>query len=95
MCMIRRNNNCQEKSCRSANLSTTQSQMDPGSNPGHCGEKPANNHLTYGTVFTVHKDTHQGTFLKSYSDIPPPPENPWQACPNFRLGDDATYQSTR
>jgi hypothetical protein len=39
------------KTCSSATLSTTKpTWTDPGSNPGLCGERPATNRLSHGTV---------------------------------------------
>jgi hypothetical protein len=39
------------KTCPSATLSTTNpTWIDPGSNPGLCGERPATNRLSHGTA---------------------------------------------
>jgi hypothetical protein len=44
-----------EKTCPSATLSTTNPTWpDLGSNPGRSGEKPATNHLSYGTAHLFH-----------------------------------------
>jgi hypothetical protein len=45
------NRSTRGKTCPSATLSTTTSTwLDPGSNPGLCGERPATNRLSHGTA---------------------------------------------
>jgi hypothetical protein len=44
-----------EKTCPSATLSTTNpTWLDPGSNPGRRGGKPATNRLSYGAATYIH-----------------------------------------
>jgi hypothetical protein len=61
--------------------------MDPGSNPGHRGKTLANNHLDYGTIFTVHKDTHRGTYSGIF------PQKTHEKL--VRISDSETLQRTR
>jgi hypothetical protein len=45
------NQTAQRKTCLSVTLSTTNpTWTDLSTNPGLCGEKPATNHLSYGTA---------------------------------------------
>jgi hypothetical protein len=45
------NRSTRRKTCPSATLSTTNpTWIDPGSNPGLSGERPATNRLSHGTV---------------------------------------------
>jgi hypothetical protein len=48
--MFGRGNRSTEKTCPSASLSTTNPTCCPDAIPGHRGEKPATNRLSYGTA---------------------------------------------
>jgi hypothetical protein len=51
MKLTEENRSTREKTCPSATLSTTNpTWIDPGSNPGLRGERPATNRLSHGTA---------------------------------------------